>query len=77
MNRIIPIVTFSIAIVFSMPAWSVDPVRMGCGDMTFETVPGWGLRADGNSPLGSTHGGVVIDKEGNIYTSAQSGVFVF
>ena len=50
---------------------------MGCGDMTFDTVPGWGLRADGNSPLGSTHGGVVVDKEGNIYTSAQSGVFVF
>jgi len=45
--------------------------------MTFETVPGWGLRADGNSPLGPTHGGVVIDREGNIYTSAQAGVFVF
>ncbi|MCA9139574.1 MAG: 6-bladed beta-propeller [Planctomycetales bacterium] len=70
-------VTFSAAIVFALPAWSVEPVRMGCGDMTFDTVPGWGLRADGNSPLGSTHGGVVVDKEGNIYTSAQSGVFVF
>ena len=45
--------------------------------MTFDTVPGWGLRADGNSPLGSTHGGVVVDQAGNIYTSAQAGVFVF
>ncbi|MCC9604120.1 6-bladed beta-propeller [Stieleria sp. JC731] len=58
-------------------AKAVEPVRMGSGDMTFETVPGWGLRPDGNSPLGSTHGGVVIDKKGNIYTSANAGVFVF
>ncbi|MCS7467095.1 6-bladed beta-propeller [Stieleria sp. ICT_E10.1] len=77
MNRILPLLTFSLAFVFAMPAWSADPVRMGCGDMTFDTVPGWGLRADGNSPLGSTHGGVVVDRQGNIYTSAQAGVFVF
>ncbi len=54
-----------------------QPVRMGCGLMTFDTVPGWGLRPDGNSPLGPTHGAVVIDKAGNIYTSTQQGVFVF
>ncbi len=54
-----------------------QPVRMGCGIMTFDTVPGWGLRPDGNSALGPTHGAVVIDKEGNIYTSANAGVFVF
>ncbi|PAY18355.1 6-bladed beta-propeller [Rhodopirellula sp. SM50] len=77
MNRILPLLTFSLAFVFAMPAWSADPVRMGCGEMTFDTVPGWGLRADGNSPLGPTHGGVVVDREGNIYTSAQAGVFVF
>lgn len=52
-------------------------VRMGCGDMTFETVPGWGLRPDGSSPLGPTHGAVVVDSKGNIYTSANAGVFVF
>lgn len=56
---------------------TVQPVRMGCGMMTFDTVPGWGLRPDGNSALGPTHGGVVIDKAGNIYTSAKEGVFVF
>ena len=55
----------------------VQPVRMGCGIMTFDTVPGWGLRPDGNSAIGPTHGAVVIDKAGNIYTSAQKGVFVF
>jgi sugar lactone lactonase YvrE len=45
--------------------------------MTFDTVPGWGLGPDGKSVLGSTHGGVVVDKEGNIYTSAHAGVFAF
>jgi hypothetical protein len=53
------------------------PVRMGCGLMTFDTVPGWGLRPDGTSALGPTHGAVVIDKEGNVYTSADKGVVVF
>lgn len=55
----------------------VKPVRMGCGLMTFDTVPGWGLRPDGKSAIGPTHGAVVVDQAGNIYTSAQAGVFVF
>ena len=54
-----------------------QPVRMGCGLMTFETVPGWGLRPDGSSAIGPTHGSVVVDQAGNIYTSAKDGVFVF
>ena len=54
-----------------------EPVRMGCGEMTFDTVPGWGLRPDGKSALGPTHGGVVVDKSGNIYVSANKGVVVF
>jgi hypothetical protein len=53
------------------------PVRMGNGSMTFETVPGWGLGSKGESVIGSTHGGVVIDEAGSIYTSANLGVFVF
>lgn len=53
------------------------PVRMGAGLMTFDTVPGWGLRPDGKSAIGPTHGSVVIDSAGKIYTSAQDGVFVF
>ncbi len=52
-------------------------VRMGCGLMTFDTVPGWGLRPDGKSAIGPCHGSVVVDKAGNIYTSAAAGVFVF
>src|SRR5690349_2180744 len=58
-------------------AEKAQPVRMGCGIMTFDTVPGWGLGEDGKSVLGPTHGGVVVDKAGNIYTSANMGVFVF
>ena len=54
-----------------------QPVRMGSGLMTFDTVPGWGLGADGKSVIGPCHGSVVVDKQGNIYTSAHAGVFVF
>ena len=54
-----------------------EPVRMGCGMMTFDTVPGWGLGSDGKSVIGPTHGSVVVDAAGEIYTSAQAGVFVF
>ncbi len=50
---------------------------MGGGLMTFDTVPGWGLGEDGKSVLGATHGGVVIDKAGNVYVSASKGVVVF
>lgn len=61
----------------SAVAQQPEPVRMGCGLMTFDTVPGWGLGDDGKSVIGATHGGVVVDKAGNIYTSANMGVFVF
>lgn len=58
-------------------AEKAQPVRMGCGLMTFDTVPGWGLSAEGKSQIGPTHGGVCVDKAGNVYTSADMGVFVF
>lgn len=72
----------SIVVVFGLAlpmfaAEKVQPVRMGCGIMTFDTVPGWGLGEDGKSVLGSTHGGVVVDKAGSVYTSSSLGVFVF
>ncbi|MDX1925533.1 MAG: 6-bladed beta-propeller [Pirellulaceae bacterium] len=68
---------FAPAIAQEKPQDKPKPVRMGCGLMTFDTVPGWGLRPDGKSAIGPTHGSVVIDKAGNIYTSANAGVFVF
>lgn len=61
----------------SLQAEENKSVRMGAGAMTFDTVPGWGLGADGKSVIGATHGGVVVDKSGSIYTSANMGVFVF
>src|SRR5215210_628767 len=70
----------TVAILISLPVHSAEPakpVRMGCGAMTFDTVPGWGLLPNGKSALGPTHGGVVVDKAGNIYTSAIKGVVVF
>src|SRR5437762_2536457 len=73
-------ITITIALCMTLPAFAAEktkPVRMGCGLMTFDTVPGWGLGEDGKSVIGACHGGVVIDKAGNIYTSANIGVFVF
>jgi hypothetical protein len=68
--------TFGLALPV-LAADTPQPVRMGDGVMTFDTVPGWGFGPDGKSVLGPTHGGVVVDKDGNIYTSAHAGVFVF
>ncbi|MDG1893565.1 MAG: 6-bladed beta-propeller [Fuerstiella sp.] len=71
-------VTVSTSITLPLAtAGAPAPVRMGCGLMTFDTVPGWGLGEDGKSVIGATHGGVVVDKAGNVYTSANIGVFVF
>ena len=70
----------ALAFLLAPPILAADkpqPARMGSGVMTFDTVPGWGLGPDGKSLLGATHGGVVVDKEGAIYTSAHAGVFVF
>jgi hypothetical protein len=67
----------SVCLLSADAAEIAKPVRMGSGAMTFDTVPGWGLGADGKSIIGATHGGVTIDKAGNIYTSANIGVFVF
>ncbi|GAB5443503.1 MAG: peptidylglycine monooxygenase-like protein [Fuerstiella sp.] len=64
-------------LILTSTVHATEPVRMGAGEMTFDTVPGWGLDEDGKSVLGGTHGAVVIDKEGLIYTSANLGVFVF
>ena len=80
MKILIKSLVFTIALSIALPATAADavaPVRMGCGAMTFDTVPGWGLGEDGKSVLGGTHGSVVVDKAGNIYTSANLGVFVF
>src|ERR1044071_6083724 len=74
-------VAATVVLLTALPVHAAEPakpVRMGCGAMTFDTVPGWGLLPDGQSALGPTHGGVVVDKDGNIYTSTNTkGVVVF
>ncbi len=78
-NHLLPL-ALPVLLILALPALADErpqSVRMGCGLMTFDTVPGWGLRPSGDSALGPTHGAVVIDKAGNIYTSAQKGVIVF
>lgn len=75
-TSIVATIMLSIALPV-LAAEKTQPVRMGTGLMTFDTVPGWGLGADGKSVIGPTHGAVVVSEAGNIYTSAQAGVFVF
>jgi hypothetical protein len=66
-----------VAVATCLPAAAVEPVRMGCGIMTFDTVPGWGLDEEGRSQIGPTHGSVVVDSKGQVYTSSNLGIFVF
>jgi hypothetical protein len=73
-------IAFALVLGLALPILAADkaqPVRMGCGLMTFDTVPGWGLGPDGKSVIGPCHGSVVVDRDGNIYTGAHAGVFVF
>lgn len=80
MKKCILGVVFAIAVGLALPSFAADkvqPVRMGSGIMTFDTVPGWGLSPEGKSQIGPTHGGVAVDDAGNIYTSADLGLFVF
>ncbi len=48
-------------------------VRTGSGSNTYESVPGWCQIPGGRDVLGPTHGGIVVDKQGLIYFSMDSG----
>lgn len=47
-----------------------SPVQTGQGDLKYTTVPGWG-KIPGNDYIGSTHGGIVVDKTGKVYVSTD------
>ena len=53
-------------------------VKTGGGSHSYETVPGWGVLPDGKQ-IGPTHGGVAVDKAGQVYvsTDAAHGICVF
>ena len=57
---------------------STTAVQTGQGDMTYTTVPGWG-KVPGQNYIGSTHGGIVVDKKGLVYVSTDGpqGVIVY
>ena len=48
-------------------------VRTGSGDNAFESVPNWCQIPDNKPTLGPTHGGIVEDKDGNIYFTMDGG----
>jgi hypothetical protein len=48
-------------------------VIAGEGPNTYQSVPNWCQMPEGRKNLGSTHGGVLVDKKGNIYFSMDTG----
>jgi DNA-binding beta-propeller fold protein YncE len=55
------------------PLALVAVVRTGAGEHTYESVPDWCKMPPGREYVGSTHGGVVEDKDGNIYFTMDGG----
>jgi hypothetical protein len=55
-----------------------DGALTGQGDWIYQTVLNWG-RIPGQEHIGSTHGGVAVDKSGHIYVSTDgpNGVIVY
>ena len=60
------------------PASAAEPVKMGKGAHTYETVPGWGRLPD-NKFFSNTHGEARVDKAGNLYfnSDGKEGVLVY
>lgn len=48
-------------------------VRTGAGEHTYESIPDWCKLPEGRQSIGPTHGGVVEDKDGNIYFTMDAG----
>jgi DNA-binding beta-propeller fold protein YncE len=46
-------------------------IRLGQGDHQYESVPDWARLPD-SGHLGSTHGGVVVDRHGFVYTNTDT-----
>ena len=53
-------------------------VTTGSGSETYRSVPGWCQLPDGK-PLGNTHGGIVIDRKGQVYfnTDTKRSIMVY
>ncbi|MEA3207871.1 MAG: hypothetical protein QOE70_928 [Chthoniobacter sp.] len=64
------------ALKTSSPA--VRPVQTGAAPFLFRTVPGWGA-VPSELSIGPTHGGIAVDRAGNVYVASdnKAGIFVF
>lgn len=77
--RVLCIAALLPATLLAHPSDQVQPgkaltvaVKTGSGDHLYETDPKWGI-LPGGKQLGPTHGGVAVDKAGNVYTSTDAG----
>lgn len=50
-----------------------DAVTTGTGANAYRSVPNWCQFPEGAKSVGATHGGIVVDKAGNIYFSMDGG----
>ncbi len=74
MKRMMSVLLLALAACAGEPRVVVDPdppgpprARTGSGAWTFEAIAGWGAGLSG-----PTHGGVALDKAGNVYVSTDS-----
>ncbi|MFT5106638.1 MAG: hypothetical protein ACI8XO_001858 [Verrucomicrobiales bacterium] len=52
------------------------PARTGSGDAVYEVVRAWGSYPEGKK-MGSLHGDMASDSQGNVYFAAKDGIHVF
>ncbi|HEX8912321.1 MAG TPA: hypothetical protein VF796_08165 [Humisphaera sp.] len=50
-----------------------EAVKSGTGTNVYQSVPMWQHMPEGRQTVGATHGGIVVDKKGNIYFSMDGG----
>jgi hypothetical protein len=60
------------------PAGPRQDELTGNGEWLYRVVPGWGHRPSGTE-FGGTHGGITVDRAGQVYVSTQSstGILVY
>lgn len=50
---------------------AVERVRTGNGTHVYESIPGW-CQTPGAAHVGSTHGGIAVDRAGNVYFTTDT-----
>lgn len=73
LSNLLPLIFFTCVLGCTSSPFGTD------GFSHYEPVKGWGI-TEGHTHdqgIGSTHGGIVIDKIGRVYVSSNKGIFVF